>query len=227
MGGIATINPIRYRGYYFDTETGLYYLQTRFYDPATGRFISPDTPDYLDPESINGLNIYAYGLNNPVMYVDPTGHLAGWAIALILAGAVLAMTASTLAYGASTKETIVIDVSLSISLGGPNWKLGISVVIDFENEWIEFYPHTGGSIGLSSGLSFSFGKIENYEKQGDYEGVFIFGGGGYYGGLDHCFGPFDPYQEAVKATSVTIGGGGSVYFGVDYYIYVPEWTIYW
>ena len=56
--GIAPLNPFRYRGYYYDAETGLYYLQTRYYDPTIGRFISPDSVDYLDPESINGLNLY-------------------------------------------------------------------------------------------------------------------------------------------------------------------------
>lgn len=69
----AVNNPIRYRSYYYDVETGYYYLQNRYYDPEIGAFISPDTVDYLDPETIGGLNIYTYCLNNPVMYVDPEG----------------------------------------------------------------------------------------------------------------------------------------------------------
>ena len=72
---IGRINPYRYRGYYFDEETGLYYLQSRYYDPETGRFLNADTVEYLDPKSINGLNLYAYCGNNPVMYSDPSGHL--------------------------------------------------------------------------------------------------------------------------------------------------------
>ena len=71
---IGVLNPFRYRGYYYDTETELYYLQTRYYDPETGRFITIDGIEYLDPETINGLNLYAYCGNNPVMNVDPTGH---------------------------------------------------------------------------------------------------------------------------------------------------------
>jgi RHS repeat-associated protein len=74
VGGMANLNPIRYRGYYYDTESGLYYLQTRYYDPSVGQFISPDTPDYLAPDTIHGLNLYAYCNNNPVMGYDPTGH---------------------------------------------------------------------------------------------------------------------------------------------------------
>ncbi len=70
---IAEFNPFRYRSYYFDTETNLYYLQTRYYDPALGRFISADSIEYLDPETLGGLNLYAYCGNNPVMGIDPEG----------------------------------------------------------------------------------------------------------------------------------------------------------
>ena len=64
--GIGELNPFRYRGYYYDTETELYYLQTRYYDPELGRFISQDSIEYAEPETINGLNLYAYCANNPV-----------------------------------------------------------------------------------------------------------------------------------------------------------------
>ena len=73
---IGNLNPFRYRGYYYDTETGLYYLQTRYYDPVVCRFISRDSIEYADPESINGLNLYVYCSNNPVMNVDPYGGFA-------------------------------------------------------------------------------------------------------------------------------------------------------
>ena len=57
-------------------ETGLYYLQARYYDPETARFISPDKTDYLEPQSFGGLNLYIYCLDNPVMYADPSGNFA-------------------------------------------------------------------------------------------------------------------------------------------------------
>ncbi|MCH5260971.1 MAG: hypothetical protein J1F18_14520 [Lachnospiraceae bacterium] len=57
---IAELNPFRYRSYYSDIDTNLYYLQTRYYDPEVGRFISQDDVSYLDPEHINGLNLYAF-----------------------------------------------------------------------------------------------------------------------------------------------------------------------
>ena len=83
--GIATLNPFRYRGYYYDEETGLYYLQTRYYDPEVGRFISRDSIEYADPETICGFNLYAYCGNNPVMNVDPTG-LAAIAATIAILG---------------------------------------------------------------------------------------------------------------------------------------------
>ncbi len=70
---IGNLNPFRYRGYFYDVETELYYLQTRYYDPEIGRFITIDSIEYLDPESINGLNLYAYCGDNPVMGYDPNG----------------------------------------------------------------------------------------------------------------------------------------------------------
>ncbi|MGM9970827.1 MAG: RHS repeat-associated core domain-containing protein [Anaeroplasmataceae bacterium] len=72
----APINPIRYRSYYYDLETKLYYLESRYYNPEMYRFISPDSVDYLDYEIIGGLDLYAYCNNNPVMYYDPMGHSA-------------------------------------------------------------------------------------------------------------------------------------------------------
>ena len=94
---VGILNPFRYRSYYYDTETGLYYLQTRYYDPETGRFITIDDISYLAPDTINGLNLYAYCNNNPVMNVDPEGNkwwhwLAG---ALAVIGAALVIGAIT------------------------------------------------------------------------------------------------------------------------------------
>ena len=70
---IAEINPLRYRGYYYDAETGYYYLQSRYYNPEWGRFLSPDAFSYIDNSTRLGFNAYIYCTNNPVMYTDPTG----------------------------------------------------------------------------------------------------------------------------------------------------------
>ncbi len=70
---VAKLNPFRYRGYYYDTETGLYYLNSRYYDPSIGRFLNADDISYIHPTDINGLNLYAYCGNNPIMFTDASG----------------------------------------------------------------------------------------------------------------------------------------------------------
>ena len=74
-GTLANVNPLRYRGYYYDSETGFYYLQSRYYDPAIGRFINADSYASTDMVGLLSTNMFSYCENNPVMRVDPTGEL--------------------------------------------------------------------------------------------------------------------------------------------------------
>ena len=72
-GELAETNPLRYRGYYYDTESTLYYLQSRYYDPELGRFLNADA--YASTgQGILGNNMFAYCGNNPVVYYDPAGN---------------------------------------------------------------------------------------------------------------------------------------------------------
>ena len=71
---IGHINPLRYRGYYYDRETRLYYLQSRYYDFANCRFINADTFATTDANGFLSANMFAYCENNPIMWIDPTGH---------------------------------------------------------------------------------------------------------------------------------------------------------
>ena len=73
---IGQINPIRYRGYYYDTETGFYYLQSRYYDPITRRFLNADGILGANQDLLS-YNLFAYCSNNPINYCDPTGTIAG------------------------------------------------------------------------------------------------------------------------------------------------------
>ena len=69
---LGELNPFRYRGYYYDTESGLYYLNSRYYDPQTCRFINADK--YLESgHAVLGNNLFVYCFNNPVRYADPSG----------------------------------------------------------------------------------------------------------------------------------------------------------
>lgn len=83
-------NPIRYRGYYYDVETGLYYVSSRYYDPEIGRWISPepnvDYGKFDEGAGLIGYNVYAYCANNPVMFMDQTGESITLACILIFGG---------------------------------------------------------------------------------------------------------------------------------------------
>ena len=84
---IAYDNPLRYRGYYYDYDTELYYLQSRFYDANTGRFINADEPTLIGANGgVVSNNLFAYCDNNPVMKSDPTGHIAANVIGVIIGG---------------------------------------------------------------------------------------------------------------------------------------------
>ncbi len=77
---VEGLNPFRYRGYVYDEETELYYLQSRYYDPKTCRFINADAPEFSDTGSGTPLstNMFAYCENNPISGYDPSGEDAWW-----------------------------------------------------------------------------------------------------------------------------------------------------
>ena len=125
---IAHINPFRYRSYYYDTETELYYLQSRYYDPQTGKFLNADDVGYLDPEDLSAINLFAYCGNNPVMYADPSGYIL---ISTLLIGAFIGAAASFL--GSVLSQSLTGDkkinwtqVILDTAIGGISGALGAS-----------------------------------------------------------------------------------------------------
>ena len=73
-GSLSNINSIIYKGYYYDAETNLFLVSSRYYSPELCRWISPDDIEYLDPESVNGLNLYCYCGNDPVNRYDVNGN---------------------------------------------------------------------------------------------------------------------------------------------------------
>ncbi len=86
-GVIARINPFRYRGYYYDSETGLYYLQSRYYDPVVGRFLNGDQVEFaVMQQGAIGHNLFAYCGNDCVNESDQSGYLKvkTWVVATAL-----------------------------------------------------------------------------------------------------------------------------------------------
>ena len=120
---LAKNNPIRYRGYYYDTDIGLYYLNARYYSPELRRFISPDDTAYLDPKNANGLNLYVYCYNDPVNYADPSGHLAFWLAAGLVIGAIGLIgggiyTGIKSSQAGNTGWDLVSDIAFGAAIGG-------------------------------------------------------------------------------------------------------------
>ena len=91
---IATINPYRYRGYYYDEEIGMYYLQSRYYNPVIGRFVNVDTAEILEyPSTLQLLNLFSYCNNNPTNDTDCSGTVLASKLAEIFLSAVFGVVA--------------------------------------------------------------------------------------------------------------------------------------
>ena len=99
---LAAINPCSYRCYDYDEESGYYYLQSRYYNPETGRFLNADETEYLKVcDNVLSYNLFAYCKNNSIAYEDKTGTIAITTCVIIgaIAGAIIGGVASNLIYG--------------------------------------------------------------------------------------------------------------------------------
>ncbi|MBQ7907585.1 MAG: RHS repeat-associated core domain-containing protein, partial [Clostridia bacterium] len=176
---VGNMNPFRYRGYYYDSETGLYYLNSRYYDPQTRRFINADDISYLGANGdLQSYNLYAYCSNNPVMFVDNQGNAsnvnpfltgfqirasAGWQSSpkLIQAGNLFRVGFSqyvTKTQGSTGSKYIFAGVrGDNASVLGETLYFGAGLKSDSLGVEIEWYPTGGGSAKILIGrLSFGF-----------------------------------------------------------------------
>ena len=151
---IGNLNPIRYRSYYYDVETGLYYLNSRYYDPEVGRFINADTTDVLENAQydINGLNLYAYCDNNPVTGRDDEGDMSFWkklAVAVAVVAVVAVVAAATAATGGAlcAAATVLVGAAKGAVIGAA----------------------TGAAIGAATGAV--QGAVEGYQETGTLDGT--------------------------------------------------------
>ncbi len=121
---LGIYNPLRYRGYVYDVDTGLYYLQSRYYNPEMGRFINADS--YVSTgQGIIGNNMFAYCNNNPVCNIDPTGEFAIslTTISIILGAVIGAIAGGVIAHelseGSSAGENATINNTIAgVVIGG-------------------------------------------------------------------------------------------------------------
>ena len=131
----AVVNPFRYRGYVYDTETGFYYLQSRYYDPEIGRFINADGEISGIEIGAKGYNLFAYCYNDPVNMFDETGQWPSWgrvlkaaigvaiiavAVAAIVVAAPVLTAAATVGYvsGIVAASGTIVCASVATVCGG-------------------------------------------------------------------------------------------------------------
>ena len=112
---LGELNPLRYRSYVYDSETGYYYLQSRYYDPEIGRFINADA-FASTAQGLTGNNMFAYCGNNPVVRKDSTG--AFWLSALV--GAVVNVVTTFVAAKATGQEYTWLDAGVAAVSGAAN-----------------------------------------------------------------------------------------------------------
>ncbi|MCR5174680.1 MAG: RHS repeat-associated core domain-containing protein, partial [Oscillospiraceae bacterium] len=127
---LADLNPLRYRGYVYDSETGLYYLQSRYYDPEICRFINAD--GYASTgQGLLGGNAFAYCNNNPIVFADPTGELLITTIILIASIALGVGAAGYTAYnmrkaGYDWADTLFYSIGSGLAVFGTVYTFGMT-----------------------------------------------------------------------------------------------------
>ncbi len=126
--GIFDTNVFRYCGEYYDIETKTIYLRARYYDAETGRFTQQDGWSYAVPGFLLSLNLYTYCWNNPVSYIDPSGHF-GISLAIkALVGAAINVATTYIAAKATGQEYTWVDAVVATGVGaasafGKTWKI--------------------------------------------------------------------------------------------------------
>ena len=124
--GIFDTNVFRYCGEYYDVETKTIYLRARYYDAETGRFTQQDGWNYAVPGFLLSLNLYTYCWNNPVSYIDPSGHFSITAFAIkALVGAAINVATTYIAAKATGQEYTWVDAGVAVLSGAANAIPGI------------------------------------------------------------------------------------------------------
>ena len=121
---VGAKNPIRYRGYYYDTESELYYLNSRYYDPEVGRFISPDVV------AEDG-NLYNYCQNDPVNRSDDSGYLSAKWRKILKWAAIATVAVATVAICAVTAGAAAAAIPVAAAFIGGGVGMGVSATTQY------------------------------------------------------------------------------------------------
>ena len=149
---IATLNPLRYRGYFYDEETGFYYVSSRYYDPVTCRFINADSVTD-GGAGVLGYHLFIYAANNPMSNSDPSGHwIIKNAIKWLAKNVVkpVVKVQKTLSKVNATRSR---GVNISGSPGAFSFNLQAGVSVDTKGNVAIQSSYSGGVTGGSPGAS--------------------------------------------------------------------------
>ncbi len=182
---IAEINPFRFKCYYYDTESGMYYCHTRYLVPEWGRWLNTDNPSFLQFDNINGMNLFAYCNNNPIMFSDPSGTMPKWLqwliAGVVTAALVVGAVALTVVSGGIASPTLQVAASLGASiLTGAAVSASLSLSQSISSGEIDLVTF-GIDVGigaLSGALGFGMSKMFSLfgEAMGLYLNEMIIGG---------------------------------------------------
>ena len=114
---IGDLNPFRYKGYYYDSESGMYYCKTRYYVPLWGRWLNADSPYNLSLDEFNGVNCYSYCGNNPIVGIDKLGKWLLFACLGALVGGII-NSVSSIVTSLATKGKVDWKDATSKFVGG-------------------------------------------------------------------------------------------------------------
>ena len=154
---IGHINPIRYRGYYYDTETSFYYLQSRYYDPEVGRFINLD-PIIGQTGNVKSYNMYAYSFNNPIIFSDETGNFPG--LALIPLAKAFATAVAVIATTYAVQKSITIASSVNSKKTTSNVKTNTLAIASSKTKYSEEIYTVYALVDLDEQVQY-VGRTEN------------------------------------------------------------------
>ena len=151
---IGILNPFRYRGYYYDTETGMYYLKNRYYDPEIRRFISADTMEGITAsmETLHNRNLYSYCNGNPLTRKDYNGTMWGVAVAAFAVGAVASICTQVID-GNGISWTAVATSGVTMAMGLMGAGIASQIVVSAAGEFISCYFEKKQSLAGSAAKS--------------------------------------------------------------------------
>ena len=218
-GKLAEINPLRYRGYYYDSETGFYYLQSRYYDPENHSFINADSYASTDSSDAIACNMFAYCGNNPVLNLDPTGEwswkgflagiatvavgVAAVALTVVTAGAATPLAAATVTSVGTLAASALITTGTTVAYAAATDSTSV----------VELGCNIGhGRCGLSLVMDFNGGDNDTYDLYSRKGGTTSSGAD-----ITYSVGIVKGYDKPGDYAGSFVSVSGSVKgYGVDY-----------